>query len=547
MVRDTSGGWFSTPIGVKECSHGWSDVRKTADIAEPVVGKRSRRVPLLCEQWMARIGPSAGNSGDSYDSSAPPGRTDLLLPFPRVPLRCTRGYIPAASARRKNDSPKLSRTRAVMTRYDGRHRLIQKRPALTLVEMLFSILLVGGMLVAALNTTGASKLGQRNLYDRRQGHELAQALMAEILAQPYADESQIENLKSQILLTKALVSQTLGPELLETDGTRSKFDDVDDYNGWTAMPPQAKDGTVMTELSGWRRTAAVGFVKNDDVGNTKTQDEGAKLITVAVLHNDVPVATLVALRTLGPPPTEECCLPDKSNMDMLPAQCTKLAGTSGGPGSNTLNTSCKTPIKPVAHWTFDEGAGIIAADSANDHDAAVVGAAWVPGHYGKALAFTRDLLTVPHNDALSLAKALTISAWIRPSAVAVGFHTFINKGCAPAAVNYFVSIYADEVDFGFYNAGWYDFYTTGVDLKRNIWYHIAVSYDITTGAILIYVDGVQRYSAIAPIAPLTNKRNVDIGNTCLGEDFAGTLDDLQVFDVVLTADQIINVMNGAEP
>mgnify|MGYP001575677637 CR=1 FL=1 len=395
-----------------------------------------------------------------------------------------------------------------MTRYDGRHRLIQSRPALTLVEMLFSILLVGGMLVAALNTTGASKLGQRNLYDRRQGHELAQALMAEILQQPYADESQIENLKSQILLTKALVSQALGPELLETDGTRSKFDDVDDYNGWKASPPQAKDGTVMTELSGWTRGVMVEFVKKDDAGITRTQDEGAKRITVIVLHDKVPVAELVALRTLGPPPTVACCLPDKSNMDMLPAQCTALAGTSGGPGSNTLNTSCKNPLKPVAHWTFDEGAGIIAADSANDHDATVVGAAWTAGHFDKALVFTRDILTVPHDDALSLAKALTITAWIRPSAVAVGFHTFINKGCAPLAVNYFVSIYADEIDFGFYKSGWYDFFTTGVDLKRNIWYHVAVTYDMTTGAILIYVDGVQRYSATAATAPLTNKRNI---------------------------------------
>ena len=36
-VRDTSGGLHSTPIGVKECSHGWRSPRRP----EPVVGKRS--------------------------------------------------------------------------------------------------------------------------------------------------------------------------------------------------------------------------------------------------------------------------------------------------------------------------------------------------------------------------------------------------------------------------------------------------------------------------------------------------------------------------
>lgn len=429
----------------------------------------------------------------------------------------------------------------------GLHCPIPRRAALSLVEMLFSILLVGGMLVAALNTTGASKLGQRNLYDRRQGYELAQALLAEILQQPYADETQMENLSSQILVALQEVSYTVGPELLEAGTTRSKFDDVDDYNGWTASPPQAKDGTVLTELTGWRRTVTVKFVNGIDLKLAKVADGGAKLITVIALHNEVPVAELVALRTLGPPPTEACCLPDKSNLDMLPAQCMALGGLSGGPGSNTLNTSCKTAIKPVAHWRFDEGSGTVAADSANDHDATIAGAVWVGGKYDKALVFTRDKLTVPHDNAFSPSSALTITAWIKPSAIAVGFHTIIQKGCAPFGINYFLSVYADEIDFGFYKAGWYDFYTTTVNLARGIWRHVAVTYDIMTGAILIYVDGVQYYSATAATAPLTNLNNVDIGNTCVSEDFAGTLDDLQFYDVVLTAEQINNVMNGLDP
>jgi hypothetical protein len=100
-VRDTSGGWLSTPIGVKECSHGWSNVRREADIAEPVVGKHSSRSrPERAE--------------DRFHPLTPPprrGGTILFFPIPRVPLRYTRGYIPTPLRGGKTTPPKLSRTR----------------------------------------------------------------------------------------------------------------------------------------------------------------------------------------------------------------------------------------------------------------------------------------------------------------------------------------------------------------------------------------------------------------------------------------------------
>jgi type II secretory pathway pseudopilin PulG len=424
------------------------------------------------------------------------------------------------------------------------------RRALSLVEMIASIVLVGVMLVAAVNTVGASKRGQRNLYDRRQGHELAQALMAEILQQPYADESQLESLRSEILVYRRKASYALGPEALESNGARRSFDDVDDYNGWNASPPQDKDGSPMPELSGWRRTATVAFVNRDDAALVQVQDEGAKRITVNVLRNNVPVATLVALRTLGPPPTECCCLPDGSGVDMLPAQCAALGGITHGTGSSTLNSSCEMLSAPLARWRFNENSGTTATDSERGFVATLLdGATWAGGQSCNALSFdgTTAYAEVPRDDRLDLTSQITITAWIYKRTVS-GEDNIIIKGNNPtAAANYYFRTSGDELVFGFANGSVKSVTTTSANLATNTWTHVAGSIDGATGTIAIYKNGSLSWSATVAGVLAANNDAIKIGKTDTGEYFDGRIDDLRIYDKVLTAAQITAIMNGQKP
>ena len=59
------------------------------------------------------------------------------------------------------------------------------------------------------------------------------------------------------------------------------------------------------------------------------------------------------------------------------------------PGNAAFAASLLSDPDLAGWWTFDEGAGAVAADlSANGNDATVFGdAAWVPGFYGTALNF----------------------------------------------------------------------------------------------------------------------------------------------------------------
>lgn len=158
--------------------------------------------------------------------------------------------------------------------------------ALSMIEAVISIAIVGVMMVAALNTVGASKLGQQKTGDRGKGALLAQQLMSEILRQSYEEPDG---------------TPSFGREGGEGGGDRAGRDDVDDYYNWSSSPPEYKDGTVIPDLNGWQRSVKVDWVSPDDLNTPIGVDESVKRIIVTVSRDGVPVASLTAVRTASGP------------------------------------------------------------------------------------------------------------------------------------------------------------------------------------------------------------------------------------------------------
>ena len=156
------------------------------------------------------------------------------------------------------------------------------RMAFTLVEAVVSVLIVGALLVAALSTVGASRLSQFKTSQASRGQLLAESLIAEILQQDYRDPDGIA---------------MFGPEFGESTVTRTDFDDVDDYDGWTKTPPQAKDGTQLPNLAGWQRSVTVEWVDPMDPTRVTSSETNTKRVTVIVADENVKVASMVALKT----------------------------------------------------------------------------------------------------------------------------------------------------------------------------------------------------------------------------------------------------------
>lgn len=157
-----------------------------------------------------------------------------------------------------------------------------RRGGFTLIEAVMSMLIVGLMLVAALNTVGASKLSQARNTERVRGPLLAQDLMAEILSQNY--EEPVDTVG-------------FGRESGESGGDRADWDDVDDYDGWSKSPPQKKDGTVMPDLQGWGREVTVTWANAFTPDSPSVAATDLKRIDVKVTYQGRTVATISALRS----------------------------------------------------------------------------------------------------------------------------------------------------------------------------------------------------------------------------------------------------------
>ncbi len=164
-----------------------------------------------------------------------------------------------------------------------RQKLRQKHRGLSLIEVVASTLIVGVMLVAALNTLGAVFRSQRSNAARLTGPGLAHELMGEILSLPYEDPED--------------PGEGIGRDSGESGGDRADLDDVDDYNDWNEQKLENKDGVEHPGYDNWEVDVQVKWVKVNAIATTAGSESGLKLITVTVTDPDDMATQIRALRS----------------------------------------------------------------------------------------------------------------------------------------------------------------------------------------------------------------------------------------------------------
>lgn len=167
-----------------------------------------------------------------------------------------------------------------------------RRRGLTLIEVIISTMLTGVVMLAALNSLGAASRASLSSSQRAQATALASDLMNEVMGQAYLDPDG---------------SPTFGPETGESTATRADFDDIDDYAGWNASPPQDIAGNDSPMGSDWRREVAVVHANPDDTRTAldDTDDQGVKRIKITIKHKGDAVIKLFSAATPAWPPASE--------------------------------------------------------------------------------------------------------------------------------------------------------------------------------------------------------------------------------------------------
>jgi len=101
----------------------------------------------------------------------------------------------------------------------------------------------------------------------------------------------------------------------------------------------------------------------------------------------------------------------------------------------------------VADYPFSEGTGSTTADaSGNGNTGIVSGATWTTGRFGKALVFDgfSGFVSVPGAPALNLGAAVTLEAWIFPTALG-GSRVIVGRTKTGVASTYFMAARGTEV------------------------------------------------------------------------------------------------------
>ncbi|MEZ6318282.1 MAG: LamG domain-containing protein [Phycisphaerales bacterium] len=337
----------------------------------------------------------------------------------------------------------------------------------------------------------------------------------------------------------------LGPESGEAKGDRSLFDDVDDYNGWSVSPPQARDGSKLSEFAAYTRSVKVELTKASDVTAATSKEEGARRVTVTVSRGGARVAQLVSVVALGPVPTQACVLANGSCMDLPTDLCAAIGGTALGAGTTCLMDEPEGDYvapapEPIAYWEMDEGTGTAISDSIGGHDGTLYDGTWVTGPTEGALEFTRsggqnDYVYVPDDAELDLTDQFTIAGVVNFRGGAY-YHPMISKGWQ-YDLNYWVGFTsANELQFVYSNEGAFQEVNSGLYLPLNTWTFVAVTVDGDT--VTFYMNGSSAVMTKAH-ALETNDINLEIARGVdMYEQFEGMIDDVAIYNQVLTDAQL---------
>ena len=257
---------------------------------------------------------------------------------------------------------------------------------------------------------------------------------------------------------------------------------------------------------------------------------------------------------------------DTQQLDALAGTATLVVGPSdgnlGGDGDTDGSDDDDGPMDsgegkvdlpaPVAHWRFDGDAD----DAAGSSDGtAVGGAAFAANGEGEGVgshALSLDgvddhvdlgshVSNFPLGDA-----ARTVTGWFHADAGAQG-QSFFSYGPNVAGQRFSIAADRTQVVVGVSGHGWG---VTGLDLADG-WHHVAVSYaGGDSDDISIYLDGALQSASTQAGSPQgldTRSGPAAIGRSVSGTHYTGSIDDVRIYDVALSAEQVAALIDEQQP
>ncbi len=226
-----------------------------------------------------------------------------------------------------------------------------------------------------------------------------------------------------------------------------------------------------------------------------------------------------------------------------------FAVTSTAPASNLRDTMMADA--PRAYWRLGEAGGSTAADQAAfANSGAYLGglalgqAGVVPVAQSTAIALdgADDTVRVPSSASLNPTAALSLEAWIRPSALPSTTATLVRKD-----LQYLLRISSSgAVTFRLWHGGTSsELATPAGAVTAGAWYHVVASFD--GASMAIFVNGTVR-ATLAMSSPVDSSANVlTLGSGNSSDWFRGRMDEVAVYGAALPGPRVQAHYDKASP
>jgi pimeloyl-ACP methyl ester carboxylesterase len=238
-------------------------------------------------------------------------------------------------------------------------------------------------------------------------------------------------------------------------------------------------------------------------------------------------------------------------LNAVPDTGSYFAGWSGGGCSGTgscyvspnaatsvvASFNASNPGGIVGHWAFDEGGGSTAVDSSGSGvNGTIYGPVATPGRLGWALQFNGATdyvgitINVPETE-------YTFAAWFQTTSANGAIMAVVDPvGPNAGAYDRLLGLQGGRVCHRVWSE---ETYCSGATFNDGLW-HLA-SVTVGSGGGKLYVDGVQVATGNKTSSDFTWQTGVVIGNHVSYGAFAGAIDDVQIYNRVLSASEITSL------
>lgn len=161
-----------------------------------------------------------------------------------------------------------------------------------------------------------------------------------------------------------------------------------------------------------------------------------------------------------------------------------------------------------------------------------VGCSWSPYQFGPSFDGVDDLIELPDQASYHFTNRMTAGAWVKPL-LTWGSRAIVSKWGGGDSYRLLISSGSFQFQVAF--AGGTKTVSTPAG-AINTWSHVAGVYDGTK--IAIYVNGALKASTPATGNILNSNRPIDIGNWPTSSAFQGVIDEVNLYNVALSAAQV---------